>query len=83
MIGLLPPVSGKVFIQGSDIVSSLGKDRIDILRGIGVMYQNGALFGSMNLIENICLVLEEFKTCRGLWSSSVMKLKVVGLRQVL
>ncbi len=60
MIGLLPPVSGKVFIEGNDIVSAQGQDRINILRRIGVMYQNGALFGSMNLMENICLVLEEF-----------------------
>jgi len=60
MIGLLPPVSGKVLIEGNDIVSAMGQDRVNILRRIGVMYQNGALFGSMNLMENICLVLEEF-----------------------
>lgn len=44
MIGLLPPVSGRVLIEGKDIVSAQGQDKINILRNIGVMYQNGALF---------------------------------------
>lgn len=81
MIGLLPPVSGKVFIYGSDIVSAHGKEKIDILRRIGVMYQNGALFGSMNLMENICLVLEEFTDLPqdAMEFIAQMRLKVVGL----
>lgn len=81
MIGLLPPVSGKVFIQGNDIVSAQGQERIDILRRIGVMYQNGALFGSMNLMENICLVLEEFTDMPrdAMEFIAQMRLKVVGL----
>jgi len=81
MIGLLPPVSGKVFIQGNDIVSAQGQERIDILRRIGVMYQNGALFGSMNLMENICLVLEEFTDLPkdAMEFIARMRLKVVSL----
>ena len=81
MIGLLPPVSGKVFIEGNDIVSAQGQDRINILRRIGVMYQNGALFGSMNLMENICLVLEEFTDLPkdAMEFIARMRLKVVSL----
>jgi len=81
MIGLLPPVSGKVLIEGKDIVSARGQDRINILRRIGVMYQNGALFGSMNLMENICLVLEEFTDMPRDATEFIaqMRLKVVGL----
>jgi phospholipid/cholesterol/gamma-HCH transport system ATP-binding protein len=81
MIGLLPPVTGKVFIQGKDMVSAQGQERIDILRRIGVMYQNGALFGSMDLVENICLVLEEFTDLPrdAMEFIARMRLKVVGL----
>jgi phospholipid/cholesterol/gamma-HCH transport system ATP-binding protein len=81
MMGLLPPVSGKVFIEGNDIVSAQGQDRINILRRIGVMYQNGALFGSMNLMENICLVLEEFTDLPrdAMEFIARMRLKVVSL----
>ena len=60
MIGLNKPAKGRVLIDGRDIVAAEGRDLLAILRKIGVMYQNGALFGSMNLLENICLVLEEF-----------------------
>jgi len=60
MIGLNKPAQGRVLIEGRDIVTAEGADLVAILRRIGVMYQNGALFGSMNLLENIGLVLEEF-----------------------
>ena len=81
MIGLLPPVSGKVFIEGNDIISAHGQDRINILRRIGVMYQNGALFGSMNIMENICLVLEEYTDLPrdAMEFIARMRLKVVSL----
>lgn len=60
VIGLYPPVSGEVLIEGTDLISARGKSRKEILRRIGVMYQSGALFGSMNLLENVRLPLEEF-----------------------
>src|SRR6056297_3002884 len=53
MIGLLPPVSGRVLINGQDMVSATGKSRIRLLRQIGVAFQNSALFGSMTVLENI------------------------------
>jgi phospholipid/cholesterol/gamma-HCH transport system ATP-binding protein len=60
MIGLEEPFSGEIFIDGTQIVNASENDYNKVLRSFGVMYQNGALFGSMNLMENICLVLEEF-----------------------
>ena len=60
MIGLVPPVSGQVFIHGEDITTARGKSRNRLLAGIGVAFQNGALFGSMTVLENIMLPLMEF-----------------------
>ena len=81
MISLVRPVTGKVLIDGKDIVTAEGPELREILKTIGVMYQNGALFGSMNIMENICLVLEEFtdlpRDARELVAN--MRLKVVGL----
>ncbi|KHE90463.1 MAG: ABC transporter ATP-binding protein [Candidatus Scalindua rubra] len=82
MIGLYSPASGRILIDGQDIVSAVGSERLSILRKIGVMYQSSALFGSMTLFENIRLPLEEFTD---LSSSAMdlivlMKLKQVGLR---
>ncbi len=60
MIGLNEPQSGSVVIDGDDIVAASGDARRAILRKFGVMYQSGALFGSMTLAENVRLPLEEF-----------------------
>lgn len=60
MIGLYRPASGRILIEGHDLVHATGEDRRRILRRIGVMYQRGALFGSMDLVENVRLPLEEF-----------------------
>jgi len=60
MIGLYRPRSGQVHIDGDDIVTATGEARERVLRKIGVMYQNGALFGSMTLLENVRLPLEIF-----------------------
>ncbi len=81
MIGLHDPVKGKVFIDGKDIVKARGQELKGILRNIGVLYQNGALFGSMNLVDNIRLVLEEFTDLPSdaMETIALMKLKVVGL----
>ncbi|MEO8536911.1 MAG: ATP-binding cassette domain-containing protein [Betaproteobacteria bacterium] len=81
MIGLLPPVSGRVLIDGDDIVAAEGDARRKILRKIGVMYQSGALFGSMSLAENVRLPLEEFTdlTPDEIALIARMKLSLVGL----
>jgi len=81
MIGLLEPSSGSVIIDGDDIITSSGDERRAILRKIGVMYQSGALFGSMTLGENVRLPLEEYTN---LDSDEIeliarMKLSLVGL----
>jgi len=58
MIGLLPPLAGRVLIDGADITAAEGRTRRSILRRIGVMYQQGALFGSLTLGENVDLPLQ-------------------------
>jgi phospholipid/cholesterol/gamma-HCH transport system ATP-binding protein len=83
MIGLAQPIAGSILINGTDIVTAQGEERLGILKGIGVMYQNGALFGSMNLLENVCLVLEEFTDLNQDAREFIArtKLKLVGLDQ--
>ncbi len=59
MVGLLPPLAGSVLIGARDLYQSTERERREILRGIGVMYQQGALFGSMTLLQNVMLPMEE------------------------
>ncbi|WP_432735624.1 ABC transporter ATP-binding protein [Maridesulfovibrio sp. FT414] len=81
MIGLYPPAGGEILIDGDDIGSAWGNKRLDILRRIGVMYQMGALFGSMTLLENVRLPLEEFTSMprEAMDYTARMKLSLVGL----
>ncbi len=81
MIGLYEPAEGQILIDGDDIAAAGGDDRIRILKKIGVMYQRGALFGSMTLIENVRLPLEEYTDLPqdAMDLISRMKLKLVGL----
>ena len=60
LIGLNPPLAGKIQIEGEELTEAEGEARNEILRKIGVSYQGGALFGSMTLTENITLPIEEF-----------------------
>ena len=60
MIGLYPPMAGEVWFGPDNLVTAEGDDRIRILRKFGVMYQSGALFGSLTVLENVTLPLDEF-----------------------
>lgn len=81
MIGLYEPAAGHVWIEGEDIVSAQGEARLGLLRRMGVMYQNGALFGSMTVEENVALPLEEFTDLPAEARRRIaqMKLELVGL----
>ncbi len=83
MIGLLKPAAGSILIEGKDIVIAEDEDRDEILRKFGVMYQQGALFGSMNLLENVSLPLREFTDLsdHAIHLIALMKLKLVGLEK--
>jgi phospholipid/cholesterol/gamma-HCH transport system ATP-binding protein len=82
MIGLQTPMQGSVLIDGTDIVAAQGDERVAVLKKIGVSYQSGALFGSMNILENVALVLEEFTDLprEAIELIAEMKLKAVGLQ---
>jgi phospholipid/cholesterol/gamma-HCH transport system ATP-binding protein len=81
MIGLYQPWRGHIWLEDRDITTAQGAERLAILQGIGVMYQQGALFGSMSLLENVCLPLEEFTTLPPAACAQIalMKLHLVGL----
>ncbi len=81
MTGLLKPQKGTIELLGRDIASAGLTQRIKILRSIGVAFQSGALFGSMTVLENVKLPLEEFSRLPETAMDAIarMKLALVGL----
>jgi len=81
MIGLNKPAAGRVLIDGRDIHAVSRAERQEILRRFGVAFQNGALFGDMTVLENVCLPMEEFTDLPAHVREMVAlaKLKLVGL----
>jgi len=81
MVGLLSPQTGEVFLDEINIWEVKSRDISSVLRKYGVLFQGGALWGSMNLIENVSLPL---KTYTDLQDSEIddlarYKLNLVGL----
>ncbi len=60
LIGLYQPIAGEIWFGSDNLVTARGDARTRILRNFGVMYQSGALFGSLTVLENVRLPLDEF-----------------------
>ncbi len=82
ILGLEKPAQGKIIILGEDINKVTGNQKSELLQHIGVTYQSGALFGSMTLLENVCLPLEEFTALppKAMRELAALKLQLVGLQ---
>jgi phospholipid/cholesterol/gamma-HCH transport system ATP-binding protein len=62
IIGLYRPMAGDISIGGTSIVTTSSEERAKLQRSLGVMYQSGALFGSLNVLENVRFPLDQFTT---------------------
>jgi phospholipid/cholesterol/gamma-HCH transport system ATP-binding protein len=60
LIGLYRPMGGDILIDGESIVSAAPGDKARLQRKMGVMYQSGALFGSLTVLQNVRFPLDEF-----------------------
>jgi phospholipid/cholesterol/gamma-HCH transport system ATP-binding protein len=59
LMGFLAPTSGDILIHGESIVKA-SPDRVKtIRRGMGILFQNGALFDSMSVYDNVAFALRE------------------------
>jgi phospholipid/cholesterol/gamma-HCH transport system ATP-binding protein len=60
MVGLMQPAAGRVLVDGRDPWAGGEGASAEVLAGFGVMYQQGALWSSMTLSENIQLPLAQY-----------------------
>lgn len=81
LVGLIHPEQGSITIDGTDIVSCSAKQLYEIRTLFGVMFQDGALFGSMTLYDNTAFPLREHtkKKESEIRQIAMEKLEMVGL----
>ena len=81
LIGLLRPERGKIIIDGTDILQCSAKELYEIRTLFGVMFQDGALFGSMNIFDNTAFPLREHTKKKESEIRNIVmeKLEMVGL----
>ncbi len=59
LVGLLKPDKGSIVINGEDLVTLKEHDLYEVRKLFGVLFQDGALFGSMSLYDNVAFPLRE------------------------
>ncbi len=82
LIGLLSPLGGRIFLAGSEITGEVGEAALSrARRRIGVLFQSGALIGSLSLGENVALPVREFTRLPPEMVEELvqLKLELVGL----
>jgi phospholipid/cholesterol/gamma-HCH transport system ATP-binding protein len=81
LIGLLKPENGSIIIDGVDITKVKEKQLYEVRKLFGVLFQDGALFGSQNLYDNIAFPLREHtrKTEKEIKDIVLDKMEIVGL----
>src|SRR3546814_19582000 len=81
VIGLLRPDNGEIWVDGEETVSMGKRDLYRVRRKFGVLFQDGALFGSMNIFDNIAFPLRAHtkKTEKAIRQITLDKASLVGL----
>lgn len=82
LIGLKRPAAGTILFDGEDFGEADEVARRRMLRRMGVLYQNGALWSGMTLAENVALPIEEYTElpADAIAELVSLKLALVGLR---
>ena len=82
MIGLHEPAAGEILYDGDSFTRAAPEHRDELLRRMGVLYQQGALWSSMTLAENVALPIGEYTTLSApeIREIAALKLALVGLK---
>ncbi|AHH99675.1 ABC transporter ATP-binding protein [Kutzneria viridogrisea] len=81
LVGLLRPEHGSILIDGVDLVGCKERQRYELRKLFGVLFQDGALFGSMTLFDNVAFPLREHTRYRESKIRRIVfeKMEMVGL----
>lgn len=62
LVGLLQPTSGVVLYDDRDFIRMSKKEKVQMRREMGMIFQSAALFDSLNVLENVMFPLDMFST---------------------
>lgn len=81
LVGLLKPDAGQILIDGQDITHLPDRELFEIRKKFGMLFQDGALFDSMTVGENIAFPLERHTKKKPAEIKEIVasKLKQVGM----
>ena len=81
LVGLLRPDAGSVVVSGRDITALRDRELYEVRKLFGVLFQDGALFGSMSLYDNVAFPLREHtrRSESSIRETVMEKMDLVGL----
>ena len=81
ILGLNTPQEGEILVEGTNLQSLPPGKRLDIERKWGVVFQNGALFSGLSVLDNIALPMREHTdlSAKAIEELARFKLGMVGL----
>jgi len=84
LCGLMLPTKGKVIVNGKDLTKVGRNELVNMRKKFGILFQNAALFDSMNVFENVAFPLVEHSKMskQEIQKTVTEKLRLVGLSDI-
>jgi phospholipid/cholesterol/gamma-HCH transport system ATP-binding protein len=81
VLGLIKPDAGAILVDGKETHKAAGKERDELMRKFGMLFQGGALFDSMRVWENVAFGLIQGRGVdrKQAYDTAIEKLRAVGL----
>ena len=81
IVGLIRPAAGSINVLGMDVINGARADRVEVEQRWGVAFQDGALFSSLTVLQNVMAPMREhLKLSNGLMKAlGELKISLVGL----
>jgi len=81
MLGLNKPAKGQVLVEGTDLYLLSPEEMLPIQKQWGVLFQNGALFSGLTVLDNVAFALREHTALseKAIEDLAFLKLQMVGL----
>jgi phospholipid/cholesterol/gamma-HCH transport system ATP-binding protein len=80
LLGLIPPDDGEVALMDMDMVQTPESDRLEILRKVGMAFQQGALFDFMTVAQNMTFAMSNMTALSGREMKEKVQLLLDGVK---